>query len=53
MKPPQRVVYRSNSQDNTQPGVEIFAYYDPDRKVLIIKKPDGNVADDWSLTLEY
>ena len=53
MTPPKRVVYRSNSQDNTQPGVEIFAYYDPDRKVLTIKKPDGNVADDWSLTLEY
>ena len=50
---PKRVVYRSNSLTNTQPGVEIMSFFDAARQVLIVKKPDGNVADDWSLTLEY
>ena len=34
---PQRVVYRSNSLTNTQPGVELMAFYDSVRKVLIVK----------------
>ena len=50
---PRRVVYRSNSLTNTQPGVELMSLYDSVRQVVTIKKPDGNVADDWSLTLEY
>lgn len=50
---PKRVVYRSNNENNTQPGVEIMSFYNSVTKLLTIKKPDGNVADDWSLTLEY
>ena len=50
---PKRVLYRSNSLTNTQPGVELMAFHDTDRHVLIVKKPDGNVGDDWSLTLEF
>ena len=51
--PPKRVVYRSTSASNTQPGVEIMTYFNAERGVLILKKPDGNVGDDWAITLEY
>ena len=50
---PKRAVYRSTSATNTQPGVEIMAYYSAEKKLLVLKKPDGNVADDWTITLEY
>jgi alpha 1,3-glucosidase len=50
---PKRVVYRSLSKDNTQPGVELITFYDSASQMVVIKKPDGNVADDWSVTLEY
>ena len=50
---PKRAVYRSTSATNTQPGVEIMAYYSADKELLVLKKPDGNVADDWTITLEY
>ena len=51
--PPKRAVYRSTSADNDQPGVEIMTYYNAEREVLTLKKPNGNVGDDWTITLEY
>lgn len=50
---PKRAVYRSTSADNTQPGVEIMAYYSAEKELLVLKKPDGNVGDDWTITLEF
>ena len=50
---PKRAVYRSTSVDNTQPGVEIMAYYSAEKELLVLKKPDGNVGDDWTITLEF
>lgn len=52
-KAPKRAVYRSLSSNNTQPGVELISFYDPAREMIVIKKPDSNVGDDWSISLEY
>lgn len=51
--PPKRAVYRSTSADNDQPGVEIMTYFNSERGVLTLKKPNGNVGDDWTITLEF
>ena len=46
---PKRVVLK---QDKVDGETELEAFYDPTRQVITIKKPDCNVADNWSITLQ-
>ena len=37
----------------TQSRIPLVAFYDQDRQVITIKKPDCHVADAWSIALEF
>ena len=46
---PKRVVLK---QEKIEGETELEAFFDPTRQVITIKKPDCNVADNWSITLQ-
>ena len=52
-KAPSRVVLLPDDQAEGAAGVDLVFFYETDRRVVTIKKPEVKVLENWSILLEY